>query len=527
MLRQIYIFHNQKIIFQYSLALALGKDDLKNVVNLIKSHMIMPMQKIFHSPFKNYQIFHSGMGSTYFLIVADLIDTYDMINNILKKIIKKFKELFSNLDIIEELSELKSQFLEFLYENQKGLHTKISIIGPLNSGKTTLYNMLKSGGDRAIMNFAKSNVIQIDGLTFDIWDFQLQDNFSILWSKFIGSSDLILLLFDSKNFNSKLVDHFIKLKVIDGKFSRILIIANKHDLINNVDFEKIKSQLNIPDLKKLSLISQNGKLTLIQMIRESLNLKKLLPPNFNNLINEADNLSINGNLTESIEKYEELIIICEKSQESEYIAVFEKKIEELKNKIEKQVETKKQLERKKKFSAPDQIKFTQKVKVKELPKKNSVSIKAPQKTALKSMPKPTLKMIPLSKLNAIGQKLKPKKLTLRPEDVKLNIKLNVRIKKKVEKQVDKGIIQIKKIDIKNSLKPIKNLELVNVVEKAPIEELDLAELLEKLIKDGGGILNPALCSKFIDELSNNLENPLNMEDIETAAEVFCSIEKKI
>ncbi len=526
MLRQIFIFHNQKLIFQHSLALALGKDDLKNVINLIKSHMIMPMQKTFQSPFKSYQIFHSGMGSTYFLIVADLVDTYELIDNILKKIIKKFKELFSNLDIIEDLSDLKSQFLEFLYENQKDLHTKITIIGPLNSGKTTLYNMLKSGEDRAMMNFAKLNVIQIDGLTFDIWDFLIQDDFSILWSKFIGSSDLILLLFDSKNFNSKLVDHFVKLKVIDGKFSRILIIANKHDLINDVDFENLKSQLNIPDLKKLSLINQNGKLTLIQMIRESLNLKKKLPPNFNDLIKDADKLNIDGKLTESIEKYEELIIICEASQESEYIVVFETKIEELKNKMEKKVETKRQLERKKKFSAPDQIKFTQKIMVKELPKKNSVAIKVPQKTPIKSKPKPTLKKIPLSELSAIGPELKPKKLTLRPQDVKLNIKLNVGNKKKVEKQVDKGRIQIKKIDIKNSLKPIKNIERVNI-EKVQIEELDLEDQLKSLIKDRGVILNPALCNKFIEELSNNLENPLTMEDIETAAEVFCSIEKKI
>ena len=99
------------------------------------------------------------------------------------------------------------------------------------------------------MDFAKSSLIQIDNLSFDIWDFQLQENFSLLLSKFIGGSDLILFLIDSKNFNLKLIDHFLNLIEKDGKFSKILVIANKSDLIRDEDFGGIKSIINFPNIK--------------------------------------------------------------------------------------------------------------------------------------------------------------------------------------------------------------------------------------------------------------------------------------
>ena len=46
------------------------------------------------------------------------------------------------------------------------------------------------------MNFAKSSTFEIEDLTFDIWDFQIPDNHSNLWHKFVAGSDLIILIFD-------------------------------------------------------------------------------------------------------------------------------------------------------------------------------------------------------------------------------------------------------------------------------------------------------------------------------------------
>ena len=39
------------------------------------------------------------------------------------------------------------------------LHSKIAIVGPINSGKTQLFDMLKSNHLRQIMNFAKASIL--------------------------------------------------------------------------------------------------------------------------------------------------------------------------------------------------------------------------------------------------------------------------------------------------------------------------------------------------------------------------------
>ncbi len=540
MLRQIYIFHNQKLIFSHSLALGIGREELKNVIGLIESYLIMPMPgKTFHRPLSHLQIFHRGLGSIYFLIITDLVDTPDYIDEILKKIINKFKELFPNPVDVKESSPLKSKFLKFLYEIQKNLHSKIAIVGPLNSGKTTLYNILKADEERIIIDFAKSSLIQIDNLSFDIWDFQLQENFSLLLSKFIGGSDLILLLFDSKNFNLKLIDHFLNLIKKDSKFSKILVIANKSDLIRDEDFEGIKSIINFPNIKSLSLISKNAKSNLIQLIREGLNLKKHLPSNFEKLINEAEKLSIEGDITVSIERYGGLIKISNELQDFTYINALQEKLEDLKVRKQKQIEEKKQLQRKKKYSVPDQIKFTQKILVKDLPKKDSSIIETPQKPTLTAYPKPSPKRITPIKPKTSVQASKAKRLTLRPEDIKLNIKLTTKKTETFQKQVDKPKIQIKKIHIKNSLKPIKFTnhvksitnhikELTTPAEKtASIQKFDFSKELQKLIIQKDTNLSLELCRTFIEEMLNSLKKPLTLEDLKIAAKYFYQIESGI
>lgn len=368
MLRQIHIFYKGEIIFTYSYALGLGTEELNNIKEIIKSYIEVPMAgRIFHRPIPKYQIFHGGSGITYFLIVTDLVDSIEYISDIVKKMQVKFNNLFSAPETIKTDTPYKTEFIDFLKQIQKEMHSKIAIIGPIGAGKTTLYNLFKSSQERTIMNFAIASTFSIDELSFDLWHFTLKDNFSPLWQKFIGGSDLLVLLFDASNYNLKVIEHFLTFQKKEGRLSKFIIFANKRDLISQNVLIKIKNDLNLPDIIELSLIDPNAKSFVIREMRETLNLKKALPSNFIALIKEAEKLDKEGNVAIATLKYKELINICNQYQDFSYINTFTQKLQNLNAQKEKQIELEQDLQKKQRFEAPKQIKFEQKITVKALP----------------------------------------------------------------------------------------------------------------------------------------------------------------
>ena len=531
MLRQLFIFHNQKLVFNHSLALALGENELVAVLDVIKSYIIMPMPgKTFHLGRKTCQIFHRGLKTTYFILVTDLIDTLEYIDEKFKSIILKFNELFPNPSELTESSSLKSEFLEYIYNIQKDLHSKIAIIGPLNSGKSTLYNMLKSGEEKSRMGYAMTSSIQIDDLYFDLWDYTLTDNFSPMLNSFIGSADLIIFLFDSSSYNMNVIDHFKNLIKTGGRFSKTIIMANKRDLISEEEFEIIKKETNISDLKTISLIEQDAKSNLLQLVKEGLNLKKKSEVNFDDLINEAKKLQMEGKISAAIEKYENIIKISEEVQNFMDLDDLEKEINELK---EKQIKEKKRLEIKKKFSGPEQIKFTQKILVKNLPTKEPTKTRPPQKPTVRSQPKaaiskPTPAKIPPIKNQGLAQNIKRDLLKLKLEDVKINI----------SKQVSKPKNPVEITKVETSLKPVKIKNGTNNLKiqieqpstppgEIPTEQLDNSKQLQKMIEERGSALNSELCKEFIKKLEESLEEPITINEIKIAVDNFCTEEKDL
>ncbi|MFX0072788.1 MAG: hypothetical protein ACFFAO_17030, partial [Candidatus Hermodarchaeota archaeon] len=96
MLRQVYIFQNQNQIFNHSLALALGSEDFKNVIEVVEPYMVIPTPgQTLHRSISNYQIFHRSHGTTFFLLIADLSDSFDYVDTVLKK----FKRITPDTDV--------------------------------------------------------------------------------------------------------------------------------------------------------------------------------------------------------------------------------------------------------------------------------------------------------------------------------------------------------------------------------------------------------------------------------------------
>ncbi|MFX0043048.1 MAG: ADP-ribosylation factor-like protein [Candidatus Hodarchaeota archaeon] len=518
MLRQIHIFLKAEHLFCKAYAMALSGEELNNVKEIIQEYIDMPMPgKTFNRPVSNFQIFHRGAGELYFLFVTDLVDSPQILDDIIKNTIEKFEELFPDPIKIKESSPSKFEFMRFLDLIQKDLHSKIAIIGPTGSGKTTIYNMLRSGGERSIMNFAKSSIFELDGLTFDLWDFQIKDNFSPLWSKFISGSDLVILLFDLSNYHLKVVNHFLNLHKLESNFSRLLMIANKRELVNDEDIRRIKNELNIDDFIELSLNDPEIKQNIEELVKKSVGLKETLPSNFNKLIREADELVDMGNNVQALAKYNELINICNLYQDFKYLPSLQTKADNLRKIIDEKVKIRKELDRKKEFAIPTKLKFAKKIEVKPLPSTkptpdSSVPAKTPvtaAKTAEKMVSfKPLEKKPKESKIFQTEETTpKPKKLTLTPKDLKIVIPTE------------------KEVKIKETKLPTDLFPKLNEVKKDETKLGDFASELQKIITEKGSTLSLKLCEQLVAELQNSLGRKLNKKDINLAADFFVKQEQ--
>ena len=284
MLRQIHIFFEQQHIFVKDFAKGFGYVELKNVQEIIKKYMALPIiGKTLSRKISKFQIFHQGEDNLYFLFVTDLVDTIQYIEKYIKMTMDKFSELFPEPLKIKETDTARNEFSIFLNQIQKDLRSKISIIGPAYVGKTTLYNLLRSNDEKTIMDFAKASSLSINGISFELWDFQLRNNFSPLWPKFISSSDLVILVFNLGNYHLKIIDHFINLQKLEGNFSKLIVIGNKRDLVEDDDIRRIKNELNIHNFVEISLNSPDAETKIKVLIKEIIGLKEDLPQNFEDL----------------------------------------------------------------------------------------------------------------------------------------------------------------------------------------------------------------------------------------------------
>jgi len=531
MLRQFHIFQNENLLFTHSYAIGLANEDLDRVKNVIIS---APMPgKTFQRPVSDFQIFHHKIGTIDYCFIADMVDSISYIDKSLKKVINKFKELFPNPKDIKESTEIKTEFINYLSEIQTELHSKIALVGPVGAGKTTLYNMIKSGEERAIMNFAKSSTLSISNLNFDLWDMQLNDNYTLLWTKFIGGSDLLILMLDSSNYNLKILNHFINLQKREGRLSKSLVIANKKDLVDDEAIRIIKNELENDDIQELSLIDPGAKSEVFRLITEVLGLKKVLPSNFGDMIKEAEKLELENNTVAAIAKYKELINICETYQDFLYLKNFKLKLNVLNSKLEKQMQERKAIERKKKFEPPDKIKFAQKINVKTLPpgraplpKSQPSSTSQPpevtpeskikqQQIGLTPAPKPPQTPTPHKSPEVSA---KPERLTLKASDVKINLThlqrketLIKRFKAPIEPTESKEDISVSAPKIPE-IKPIRSEDLQT--------DADYAKALSQLIELKGSSLSLKLCTDFVDEMKSTFDRPLVLADLKMAADLF-------
>ena len=518
MLRQIHIFYNREHIFVKDYAIAFGNTELRNVQDTIDKYMKMPVPgKIINRKISSYQIFHKGIDELYYLFVTDLIDSLQYIEELMDKTIAKFQELYTNPIKIKEASSENDEFSSFLDQIQRDLHSKISIIGPTYSGKTTLYDLLKSDEEKIIMDFATSTSIQIEGLSFELWDFRLKDNFSNLWTKFVRGSDLIILLFNLANYNLKIMNHFISIPKLEGDYAKLIIFGNKRELVDDEDIRRIKNELNFNDFKEISLNSPDAKSQIQKYIKEVLGLKEGLPSNFGDIVKEAEDMVSMGNPLQALAKYREIVHLCTEYQDFEQIKFFEQKVADLSAKLKEQKDLRREIEKEKAFEIPKELKFKKKISVKPLPTAAlPTDLFNKEKTEEELPPPPTKLSSELVSFQKLESKPAGLKL-LKTSDTSAILKRPTIPSKSIEEKS-------KKSEVRMPMELFSPHEELSKDIKKPLI-VDFAKELLKMISEKGSSLSFNLCEKLITDLAQSLGRTVTIDDVKLAAEFFVKQEQ--
>ncbi len=498
MLRQFLIFFNGEIIFIHSYAICLSKSELEQAKEIMQKSQIQ--NKTISRRILDFMIFHYRTSSMQFSFIADLTDPIDYIDKILKKIVKKFQQLFPDPLKFNINSPSKDSFLKSVLEAQHELHSKISLIGPVGAGKTMLYELIKTEEERKIMNFAKVSTILIGELKFDVWDMQLDDNHSLLWAKIIGGSDLVIMMFDASNYNLQVLSNFLSLKRRESNLSKIIVLANKFDLITPEDLVKLKSEMKNIEINQLSLIEKNSRSKVIQYISNAFKLIKKLPPDFPQHVQEAETLELEGKIKDAIEKYEHIVNLCIDIQDLEKETTYTKKLDSLKDKLQKIEAEEKAKLRKKKYESIENVKFSKKIKVQSLPNKpnkNDKLTKASHSSSKESQSK----------------KLKLNKLSIKAIDIQSNLS-------KIKKH-DKMVKELSSTQFENTIKKKKTIDPTSLK-----TDSDLANALQILIEQEGSSLSIKLAIEFISEIKKSFNRDISLSDLNNAVETFLRIEKE-
>jgi GTPase SAR1 family protein len=521
MLRQIHIYKKDERVFTYTFALSLGTEDLENLFEVIESNTNMRVAgKTLHRTLSEYQVFHRSSQDYYFILITDLIDKLDYIEDIFEKLIKKFEEHFPTLEKLAQSEDRREEFIEYLYDLQAELHSKISIIGPMGAGKTTLYKMLTDRKkERNIMNFAKSSILSLYELKFDVWDFQINDNYALLWSKFVSGSDLVIFVIDASNINLKILKNFVDLKKKEGNLSKSIVIANKMDLVSDDNVvASLEKDLNLSNILPITLENSDAKEKVFSRISNVLKIKKKIPDEYEDLLKEAQKIEETKNWGKTIAKYKELIRYLNKYQDFNEINKLTEKVKDLEKKLKRQAEIRKKIEMKKKFAPPSQIKFDKKVKVKSFskargkPRVDGVPSKNSSEKVEHEDPKEPLSEIKTPQPEKPGLKLKA-------SDIKINLSVLRNTQQKIKSKIHSKESLTDANKEQDEQKPEEKYDSIDDVP-------DKAVLLQEMIESRGSSLSLKLCNQFIKEMDESLDRDINLNDLKVAADNFLSLESQ-
>jgi hypothetical protein len=168
------------------------------------------------------------------------------------------------------------------------------------------------------------------------------------------------------------------------------------------------------------------------------------------------------------------------------MSALKEKVENLQEKVDEQAKIRREIEAKKKFEIPGKIQFTRRIKVQPLPT-SSTEIEPPPIEIPKT----------------------PTKIKQKTEDLMLFSPNDTTVGEEIDKEditldIDKVI-------------PEEKRPVLEVVEE---KDDEFPTILQQMIEKRGSSLTIYLCEQLLTELRKTLARPLNIEDLELAADIF-------
>ena len=200
----------------------------------------------------------------------------------------------------------------------RNLRPKISLVGFSGVGKTTITQLIKAeeiplehiptiNGDVA--------TIKIGKLTFPLWDFAGQEQFSLLWNRFIKGSDAVLLITNSTLENIEKSKFFLEFIKEEAPYAHSAIIGNKQDLPNALSVENIE---RITGVKTYSMVAikPGNREKMMQIIADILDMSAEVSPLLKPIIerdllmNNAQTALLNGDFEQAGSYFEKIADLC-------------------------------------------------------------------------------------------------------------------------------------------------------------------------------------------------------------------------
>ncbi len=341
MLRKVYILNLDKVVYKRDFGKAFNEQEFDSIVpDIIReafSNGRKEMRAFDYFKYKISYIIDKDTNYT-FMFISGLSDDIDRLQAELIRFKNEFLSIFS--DVIN--GELETSMLEIINPVIDSIHRnlkpKISLVGFSGVGKTTITKLIKAEeiplehiptitGDVA--------TIKIGKLSFYLWDFAGQEQFSFLWNKFIKGSDAVLLITNSTLENIEKCKFFLELIKEEAPYAHSAVIGNKQDLLGAVSVERIEKILGVKTYSMIAIEPGNRK-KMIQIIADILEMSAEISPLLKPLIERDELMNLaqlaleNGDFPEAARLFEGIAEKCSEIGDYSLSKEFYNKCEKLK-----------------------------------------------------------------------------------------------------------------------------------------------------------------------------------------------------